>query len=71
MSYVEIDKNLIVVAAIEGYSFKHSLPTNVVYELFKKNKIIDLLRSQYEVLHTQSMDEGVLFAEDILVRRMQ
>ena len=71
MSLAEIDKNLIVVAAIEGYSGKHNLPTSVVFDLFKKYEIFDLLRSQYEVLHTQSLDESVLFAEDILTRRMQ
>jgi len=70
LSYTEIDKNLIVVAAVEGYSSKHNIPSNVVFGLFKKYNIIDLLRSQYEVLHTQSMYEGVIFAEDILARRM-
>ncbi|MDR2590523.1 MAG: DUF3791 domain-containing protein [Oscillospiraceae bacterium] len=69
MSNIEIDKNTIVVAAIEGYSSKHNLPTRAVFNLFKKNKIIDYLRSQYEVLHTQSLDESVLFAEDVLARR--
>jgi len=70
MSYTEIDKNLIVVAAIEGYASKHNIPASTVFGLFKENSIIDLLRSQYEALHTQSIDEGVLFAEDILARRV-
>ena len=71
MTNAEIDENLIVVAAIEGYSSKHNLPTDVVFDLFDKNDVIKLLRSQYAVLHTQSMDESVCFAEDILVRKMQ
>jgi len=71
MANTEIDKNLIVVAAVEGYSSKYNIPTKVAFGLFKENSIIELLRSQYEVLHTQSMDEGVIFAEDVLARRMQ
>jgi len=69
MTQMEIDKNLIVVAAIEGYSSRHNMSAKLVFDLFRKNNIIELLRSQYEVLHTQSIDEGVFFAEDILARR--
>jgi hypothetical protein len=68
---IEMDKNLIVVAAIEGYSSKHDMPAVEVFDLFKEYNIIELLRSQYEVLHTQSLDEGVAFAEDIMARRTQ
>ena len=69
MSNADIDKNLIVVATVEGYSSKHDLPTGAVFDLFVENNILILLRSQYDVLHTQSIDEGVIFAEDILARR--
>jgi len=69
MSQVERDENLIIVAAVEGYSSKYHMDTKVVYQLFQENNILKLLRSQYEVLHTQSLDESVLFAEDILARR--
>ena len=66
---LENDKNLIVVATVEGYSSRHHMPAGKVFDLFKENHIIELLRSQYAVLHTQSIFEGVTFAEDILARR--
>ena len=30
--------------------------------------LLDLLRSQYEVLHTQDLNESVSFVEDVLAR---
>jgi hypothetical protein len=39
-----------------------------VFNLFIKNNINTLIRSQYETLHTQSLDESVSFAEDVLAR---
>ena len=69
MANAEIDKNLIVVAAVEGYSSKHNLSTGTVFDMFVEHNILILLRSQYDVLHTQSLDEGVIFAENILARR--
>ena len=69
MANAEIDKNLIVVADVEGYSSKHNLSTGAVFDLFVENNILILLRSQYDVLHTQSIDEGVIFTENILARR--
>ena len=71
MTQTDIDKNLIVVAAIEGYSDKHNIPAKAVFDLFQENNIINLLRSQYEALHTQGIYEGILFAEDILSRKTQ
>ena len=71
MTQKEIDQNLIVVAAVEGYSGKYKMPVQLVFALFKKYNILELLRSQYEVLHTQSLDESISFAEDILSRRVQ
>ena len=69
MTQVEIDKNLIVVAAVEGYSGKHNIPAITTFDLFRENNVIELLRSQYDVLHTQSLIESVIFAENILARR--
>ncbi|AEF84108.1 hypothetical protein TREPR_0413 [Treponema primitia ZAS-2] len=39
-----------------------------VFTLFLRHNINDLIRSQYEALHTQDLDESVSFAEDILTR---
>ena len=69
MTRIEIDENLIVVAAVEGYSGKHNISTTMAFDLFRENNVIELLRAQYEVLHTQSLIESVVFAENILARR--
>lgn len=69
MTQTEMDENLLVVAALEGYSYKYHMDSKNVYKLFEQNNIFRLLRSQYEVLHTQSLDECLAFAEDILERK--
>lgn len=69
MTQTEMDKNLIVVAAVEGYAQKHSINTQDVLKKFQQFGILDLLRSQYDILHTQNLDESVSFAEDVLARR--
>ncbi len=69
MTQVEMDKNLIVVAAVEGYAQKHSVDTIVVLRQFRQLGLLDLLRSQYEALHTQNLNESVSFVEDVLARR--
>jgi hypothetical protein len=60
-----------VVAAIEGYSFKHNIEAKDAYDLFKRYDIFDLIRGEYDTLHTQSLDESVSFAEDALASRME
>jgi hypothetical protein len=57
-----------VVAAVEGYSFGHGMDEKDAFDLFSRHDLFDLLRSQYDTLHTQSLDESVSFAEDILSR---
>lgn len=64
----ERDENLIVIAAVEGYSFEHGMKTKDTFELFRQHNMFELIRSQYDVLHTQSLDESVIFAEDVLAR---
>lgn len=64
----ENDKNLMIVEAIEGYACNHNMKPCEVFLLFRNNGIIDLLRSQYKTLHTQSMEESIYFVEDILRR---
>jgi len=55
-----------LVYAVEGYSFKHNLPENDVIKLFRKHGINELIRRNYNALHTQDLDEGMSFAEDVL-----
>lgn len=69
MDRSERDQNLIVVEAIEGYAFCHKLVPRNVYELFLKNGIIHLLRTQYRALHTQSLEESIYFVEEVLRRK--
>jgi hypothetical protein len=70
MTQKEIDQNLMVVAAVEGYAQKHQIDAAESFGLFKKHGILNMIRSCYEMLHTQSLDESVAFAEDILARKM-
>ena len=62
------DENLMVVAAVEGYSFIHGMETKEAFDLLRRYNVFELLRSQYDTLHTQSLDESVSFAEDVLSR---
>ena len=68
MSREEQEQNLIVVSAVEGYSQIHHIPVQETLALFIKNKVPDILRSQYEVLHMLDLDESVQYAEAILRR---
>ena len=60
-----------LVAAVEGYSFEHGLNEKDVFDLFSRHNIFILLRSQYDTLHTQSLEESVSFAEDVLSKVMK
>ena len=62
------DENLMVVAAVEGYSFEHGINEKDVFDLFSRHDIFNLLRSQYDILHTQSLEESVSFVRDVLSR---
>ena len=55
-----------VVTAVEGYSLEHGINEKEVFDLFSRQNVFKLLRSQYDTLHTQSLDESVSFAEDVL-----
>ena len=62
----ERDKNLMLVYAVEGYSQRHNLSEKDVISLFKKHGINQLIRKNYNALHTQDLDECISFAEDVL-----
>ena len=62
------DENLLVVAAVEGYSRRHHICGHETIELFRQHGLLQLIRDNYPTLHTQSLDESVGFAEDVLAR---
>ena len=64
----ERDANLIVVATVQGFALEHEMEPSAVLQLFDKHGIIELVRSQYDVLHTQDIFEGAAFANDVLTR---
>lgn len=68
MSQDEMDTNLLIVTAVEGYAQNHQMSESEVYADFVKYKIISLIRNQYEALHTQSLEETVNFVEDVMSR---
>jgi hypothetical protein len=69
MSLKDIDMNLLIVEAIEGYAYRHNLSAKETYSLFRDNNILCLIRENYDALHIQGMEESIYFVEDIL-RRM-
>lgn len=62
----EIDKNLLVVTAIQGYAENHNISESEAYEKFLRHDMLNLIRSQYSALHTQSLEDVVCFAEDVM-----
>ena len=62
----EHDQNLMLVYAVEGYSQRHNLPEKDVIAIFRKFGVNQLLRKNYNTLHTQDFDESISFAEDVL-----
>ena len=66
---IERDQNLMVVYAVEGYSHQHNMSVKDVIILFRKHGIYQLIRKNYNALHTQNLDECVSFAEDVLLRK--
>ena len=64
----EIDKNLLVVTAIQGYAENHHISESEAYEKFENHNMLALVRNEYDALHTQSLEETVAFAEDVMKR---
>ncbi len=71
MTETERDENLMIVIAVEGYSHKHKISPQDTLSLFMRNDINRLIRKNYGALHTQSFDEPLLFAEDVLARKQK
>lgn len=66
LSQNEKDSDLIVVAVAEEYGRRHQMAMSDVTALFAREGLFDLLRSQYDVLHTLDLDEGADFIDQYL-----
>jgi hypothetical protein len=60
------DQNLSIIVAVEGYAQRHNMSEKNVFELMKKYEINTMLRSAWDVLHTQALEESINYVEDVL-----
>jgi hypothetical protein len=68
MTQIDREKNLIVVAAIGKYAEMHGINNAEAFEIFKRYDLPDILRNNYDTLHTQDLFEGARFADDYIAR---
>lgn len=61
--------NLMIIEAAEGFAYNHNISSSEALDTFNKYNILKLMRSQYDVLHTQSLEESVNFIEDVIRRK--
>lgn len=69
MNNTENDKNLLIIEAIEGFAFNHNISSINAFNIFEKYDLFNLIRSQYDVLHNQSLEESIEFVEDVVRRK--
>jgi hypothetical protein len=69
MTNTQSDENLMVVYAVEQYARRHGMSAHETLKLFLEFGVTESIRQCYDTLHTQSIDECVFFAEDILKRK--
>lgn len=62
------EENLIIVTAVEEFALKHGMKVSEVLQLFSENRIQQILRSQYDVLHMLDLSESLDLVESILGR---
>jgi hypothetical protein len=67
MTQIERGQNLIIVAAIDRYADEHSISNQEAYALFLKYDLFNILRDNYDTLHTQELFEGAAFANDYIL----
>ncbi|GMO38147.1 MAG: hypothetical protein Ta2B_17870 [Termitinemataceae bacterium] len=60
------DANLLVIVAVEGYAQRHNMSEKEVFALMQKYEINSMLRSAWDVLHTQAIEESIDYVEDVL-----
>jgi hypothetical protein len=68
VSQTEHIQNLILVAAVDGYARKHNISPIEAFDIFEHYGLFEILRDNYETLHTQELFEGARFADDYIVR---
>jgi hypothetical protein len=64
----EREQNLIIVAALDGFAEQQGIALREAALLFKRYDIFEVLRNNYETLHTQDLFEGARFAHDYISR---
>jgi hypothetical protein len=64
------DENLLVVVAVEQYAHHYGLSGAATLARFRRHGITDLIRANYNTLHTQDLAESFHFADDILQREL-
>jgi hypothetical protein len=69
MTQTQQIENMLIVTAVEGYAYRHNLKPMDAWDIFAKYNVNKDIRDCYDTLHTQSLDETVYFAEDILKRK--
>ena len=67
----EREQNLMVVAALDRFAEQEGLSLHDSVRIFRQYGIFDLLRDNYEALHTQGLYEGANFASDYIARASQ
>lgn len=65
------DENFIIVYAAEEYALKHNMKTSDVLKLFSDNDIMQMLRTQYEMLHMMDLSESLDLVEAVLGRKQK
>ncbi|MCL2808261.1 MAG: DUF3791 domain-containing protein [Coriobacteriia bacterium] len=62
-------ENLIIVAAVDRYARTHGISSLQAYDIFNSYDLFNILRGNFEVLHTQGINEGARFANDYITRQ--
>jgi hypothetical protein len=64
----EREQNLIIVASLDNYALQQGISLREAALLFKQYDVFEVLRNNYETLHTQDLSEGACFARDYISR---
>jgi len=68
LSQTEHIQNLILVAAVDGYARHNKISPIEAFDTFESYGLFEILRENYETLHTQELFEGARFADDYISR---
>ena len=64
----EREQNLIIVAALDKFSEEQGISLKEAVQLFKRYNLFNILRDNYDTLHTQDIFEGARFARDYIAK---